>query len=194
MQTDTLPAVNVARAAAIDGWMSHEELTWLAEQAQKAERIIEIGCWQGRSTRALADHTSGVVYAIDTWQGSDRIMGHLARLGGPEKLYEVFEANLKDHLDAGKVKLWRGESLADSTLSIMSSVVCRSADFVFLDGDHSAETVAAEIAAYQPLIRPGGILAGHDYGRPDHPGVKEAVDKAFPQGVHLVDTIWWVQC
>jgi hypothetical protein len=36
-------------------------------------------------------------------------------------------------------------------------------DFVYLDGDHSREAVETDIAAWWPLVRPGGILAGHDY-------------------------------
>lgn len=72
-------------------------------------------------------------------------------------------------------------------------------DFVYLDADHSYEAVAADIAAWLPLVRPGGIIAGHDYV-PDgwHPyddpitavaegapnlcgpfGVKRAVDERF---------------
>jgi len=35
-------------------------------------------------------------------------------------------------------------------------------DFVYLDGDHSYESVIAEIKAFLPLVKPGGIIAGHD--------------------------------
>jgi hypothetical protein len=46
---------------------------------------------------------------------------------------------------------------------------------------------------YRPLIRPGGILAGHDYGRADWPGVQQVVDATFGPAVQVVDTIWWVR-
>ena len=36
-------------------------------------------------------------------------------------------------------------------------------DFVYLDGAHDYRTVQRELHAYWPLVRPGGVLAGHDY-------------------------------
>jgi hypothetical protein len=39
-------------------------------------------------------------------------------------------------------------------------------------------------------MRRGGLLSGHDYGEPC--GVKEAVDEAFPQGVTLMGTCWYI--
>lgn len=44
-----------------------------------------------------------------------------------------------------------------------------SLDFAYLDADHTYWAVAQEIAAAWPRIKPGGILAGHDFfhGTPD---------------------------
>lgn len=36
-------------------------------------------------------------------------------------------------------------------------------DFVYLDGAHDYANVAADIAAWWPLVRPGGVMAGHDF-------------------------------
>lgn len=51
-------------------------------------------------------------------------------------------------------------------------------DLVYLDGDHSFETVKAEIETYWPLLPAGGWLGGHDYTDTPAPGdgVKDAVD------------------
>ena len=38
-----------------------------------------------------------------------------------------------------------------------------SLDFVFIDADHSQASVQADIHAWRPKLRPGGILAGHDW-------------------------------
>ena len=48
-------------------------------------------------------------------------------------------------------------------------------DLVFLDGAHDYYSVAADIAAWYPKVRPGGILAGHDYDHPRFKGVALAV-------------------
>ena len=38
-----------------------------------------------------------------------------------------------------------------------------SLDFVFLDADHSFESVWQDLRVWYPKIRIGGILAGHDF-------------------------------
>lgn len=38
-------------------------------------------------------------------------------------------------------------------------------DFVYIDGDHCFESCVADIAGWIKKIRPGGIIAGHDYVR-----------------------------
>ena len=51
-------------------------------------------------------------------------------------------------------------------------------DLVYLDGDHSAAKVHAEIETYLPLLAPGAWIGGHDYTDTPAPGdgVKVAVD------------------
>ena len=39
----------------------------------------------------------------------------------------------------------------------------RTFDFIYLDGDHDYANVKKELFAYWPKVRPGGVLAGHDY-------------------------------
>lgn len=36
-------------------------------------------------------------------------------------------------------------------------------DFVYIDGDHEYDSVIEDILAWYPLVRSGGIIAGHDY-------------------------------
>ncbi len=56
-------------------------------------------------------------------------------------------------------ELWRRTSLDAADLFLNR----KRADFVYLDGDHSYEAARADIAAWWPIIKSGGILAGHDY-------------------------------
>lgn len=59
-------------------------------------------------------------------------------------------------------------------------------DFIYIDADHSKAAVAADIAAWYPLVRPGGILAGHDYVDVVHQEVQEAVNEfAEASGLQL---------
>ena len=172
-------------AKLITGWMAENELHWLAEHAKRADKILEFGCYQGRSTRALADNTNGVVFAVDPWGlpyfNDD---GSQAKWIDTENSFESFAANLKDHIETGRVV-----PIHDYSWAFTSS---KKFDLIFIDGDHRYEQVKDDINLALRYISPNGVIAGHDYGRPDWPGVKKAVDEMFPN-VDVFETIWSVE-
>jgi predicted O-methyltransferase YrrM len=67
-----------------------------------------------------------------------------------------------------------------------------SVDFCFIDADHSYASVQADLRAWWPKIRPGGVIAGHDYRQEaswligvtkavhDYFGVRDAGHPAVP--------------
>jgi len=63
-------------------------------------------------------------------------------------------------------------------------------DLVFIDADHSYESVKEDIEVWLPRVKKGGYLSGHDYG-PPWEGVIKAVDELgnFTRGIH--DTSTW---
>jgi len=75
-----------------------------------------------------------------------------------------------------------------------SLVADESLDFVFLDANHSYEYTREDIGLWMPKVRPGGLLAGHDYGNPHNSawGITRAVDEAFPHVETGTDFTWWV--
>lgn len=54
-----------------------------------------------------------------------------------------------------------------------------SLNLAFIDADHSYDSVLADIKAWLPKVKVGGMLCGHDYNPPgrDHAGVRQAVDE-----------------
>lgn len=68
-------------------------------------------------------------------------------------------------------------------------------DLVFIDADHSYEAVKNDIAAWKSKVKPGGIIAGHDYYE-RWLGVIKAVEESFPSRSikFLPDTVWYVVC
>jgi hypothetical protein len=78
-------------AIEIPGWMSEIDLQWLGEQAKHHDLIVEIGSYQGRSTRALGDNARGVVYAVDDWKGLRSVDKEWWENGTPESERETFE-------------------------------------------------------------------------------------------------------
>lgn len=75
-------------------------------------------------------------------------------------------------------------------------------DFAYIDANHDYKWVKQDVEAWWPKIKPGGILAGHDYGDYTTPldtcFVKKAVDefcqKEFGTPPFLTDDIgtWYV--
>lgn len=68
-------------------------------------------------------------------------------------------------------------------------------DIVFVDADHSEASVRRDVAAWLPKVKPGGVIAGHDYGSKNHPGVQVAVDDIFAHHAHPIELdankVWW---
>jgi len=174
---------NITRATSITGFMKPFELQWLASQASKASLIAEIGCWQGRSTRALADNTSGTVFAIDHFQGVPELLYILADKP-PYWLFKTFTMNL---IDRDNVVVVRKTSHEAALL-----LAPLRFDMIFIDGDHDYPAVLDDIRWWQPLLAPGGLLCGHDYQ--DAPGVEQAVTESLPDAQLLEGTsLWWVR-
>lgn len=175
--------VDISKALSIAGWMGESELLWLAEQAQTHKIIVEIGSFLGRSTRALADNTSGLVFAVDDWHGPRD--SHVEIWPSHrECLFDLFVENM-DGLQ-GRLNVVRKDHG-----SIESADIPCSPDMVFIDGDHQQESVERDIAYWLARMPPGSLICGHDY---DFTGVRAAVDKFFPNVLVAPYTnIWFTE-
>lgn len=182
-------ALGISRALTIRGWMSDDELSWLASTASRSRVAVEIGSYCGRSSRAIADNlpVGGTLYCVDAWKPFECVPSVITTPDEGEAVYEEFLSNMSDLMDAGIVTVRRmGSVKAAATLSL------DAVDFVFIDGDHSYEAVSQDIRLWLPVVRSGGVIAGHDYGV--YPGVSRAVDSRFGESVqHPAGSIWSVQ-
>jgi len=71
-------------------------------------------------------------------------------------------------------------------------------DFIYIDGQHTYEAVIHDIRNAKRLIKPGGIIAGHDYYPAGHYlnakfGVGEAVRNYFGVNHNWKLDDWWVK-
>jgi hypothetical protein len=136
------------------GWMSAPELAWLASAASTHKVVVEVGCWQGRTTKVLAAATDGLVWAVDNWAGEGSI-----NATEPDYLESWFREHLEDEIAAGKVGVLCMESVAAASLLREAQVPI---DMIFIDADHRYPAPLHDVYAWHACLRPGGLLCGHD--------------------------------
>lgn len=144
-------------------------------------RVIEIGCWEGRSTVTLARAAyPTTVHAVDTWLGSPgEISETLAR---ERDVFARFLSNI-DELTLGNVIAhrmdWRDYLAADQS----------PVRFIHIDGLHTFDEVKANIEAVLPMMVPGGVICGDDA---HHQPIIDAVNATLGH-LTLDVSLWWWQ-
>ena len=79
------------------------------------------------------------------------------------------------------------------SVTVAATFADASLDFAFIDADHREAAVRADILAWRPKIKPGGMLLGHD-AQPKFPGVLAAINALCPGWVKYADSVWGVRC
>ena len=142
----------------------------LACDAPAGAQVVEVGSWRGASTCFLAAGLKGEgakVHAVDNFQGLSTCgedaawyNRHFRRLGANSTL-EIFRANF-----AALGLSARAEPVVNDSIAAARAMAALhgTIDLIFIDGDHSYEACKADIAAWSPFARRGGVMAFHDFG------------------------------
>lgn len=198
----------------IQGWFEFESVyDFLVRNTPQNGTFIECGAWRGRSSAYLCDATMSpllqdparfpsphdtlttiqypkfIPWIVDSWEGSTNEPDMLRTLS-TNNIYEEFLANMQGR----KYYHLKQESLvaADLLHKSLSPHCPMFIDTVFIDMDHSYESVKRDLSIWYPLVKRNGWLGGHDYGI--FPGVARAVDEFFhPRKVLVMDHCWLIQ-
>ena len=171
----------------------------MLEQGYKT--FVEVGCKEGRTTgHILKTVPDSRVIAIDPWIVQE------ANPNDPtketyeswdfEKIKAEFAQNTGGHWIPGSVegRCIHCQTYSDLAATRNLTVKQRAPfDLVFIDALHDYENVMQDISLWWPLVRKGGILAGHDFNH-KWPGVERAVADHFnllDVGVGF-DSVWFV--
>ena len=128
--------------------------------------VAEVGVDHGAFSQRILEATRpSHLHLIDVW-GSERYH---------DGLFELVTDTFRPQTEAGEATIHRALSV-DAAARFPASTF----DWVYLDTDHSYETTRDELRAYAPLVKPEGLIAGHDYvmgnwGSGYRYGVMEAV-------------------
>ncbi len=178
----------IERALTIDGWMEPSELEWLYDTARsmpRDARVVEVGCWKGRSTVALCegltDRPGAQIWAVDTFLGDESVERAFGEFDS-ERILDEFRKNTAAYSSLNL--------LISRSVQASSSFDDGSLDWIFVDGDHAYDAVVADIVAWAPKLKPDGLLSGHDY---PHGGVQEGVLRSFGTVSRGAGSIWYTR-
>jgi hypothetical protein len=132
-------------------------------------RMIAIDLWEEQPQNAKsADPGAETFLRQDGWFHSEKL------------------ENLKKHVEThfpGRIDIRRSHSVEAA-----KGVQDETLDFVFIDADHTYEGCLADILAWTPKVKFGGMISGHDYSD-RWPGVMKAVKETGP-AILGPDSIW----
>lgn len=117
----------------------------------------EIGVLKGELSKQILSGWRGKLYLVDAWRHIERLVdmsnpdhnGHLNNMANTfMTVYDFGE----------RVCMIRDTSVAASHLFADGSL-----DFVYLDAGHDKKSVKADLLAWYPKVKTGGLLIGDDY-------------------------------
>jgi beta-1,4-mannosyl-glycoprotein beta-1,4-N-acetylglucosaminyltransferase len=151
--------------------------------------IAELGCWKGRSLSSVADiikEKNILVVSVDTFTGS------VSESEGMASPIDAAKENIRDIFDNSMLQVGLIPNVLQTTTHKASEQFKDNYfDFIFIDADHTYESVKQDIQDWYPKLKRGCLLAGHDC---QWKGVADALTSEFG---HLVltnwDNIWFYQ-
>lgn len=158
---------------------------------RKISRFAEIGVYKGGLMRTIlrspASQMLHTYFAIDKWK-EDLSQWKRLQQADWDDLYEGVCKYLPYFY---QLRIMRMESVKASKLFWDGFF-----DMVYIDADHYYDSVVADIKAWLPKVRKGGVLAGHDYeptSKQEKRQAHRAVDDMFGKDVKIEKCGVWIK-
>ena len=122
--------------------------------------FIEIGSFEGRSMVWIAENmmqTGDAIFCVDTWEGGEE--------HGAENMDEVekrFDHNSALVYANHDISILKHKTTSTAALSGFIHTG-EAADFIYIDGSHTAPDVLTDACMAWPLLKAGGIMVFDDY-------------------------------
>lgn len=171
--------LELAESIGVTGFLHCDELQKLVELAAGKD-VLEVGSFKGLSAWGMAFVAKSLTCCDSFAAATDgqRQTGETTTLGDFLRATDRY-SNVKHY------QLFSEDA---------ARVIEGDFDFIFVDATHTYHEVKADIERWWPRVRSGGVMALHDVGHRDFPGVQQAVDEVFgpaPEGTTVV-TLRWV--
>lgn len=114
----------------------------------------EIGVEQGEYSEVLArENPDAKLLLVDAWRAYKGYRDHVSQ----SKLDGFYE-NVKRRMEPYNIRIIRDFSVKAADYKDVGDL-----DFVYIDANHEFSHVVADLAAWVPKVRVGGIVSGHDF-------------------------------
>lgn len=159
----------------LDGMLSLREAAWLYRAARGRPEIVEIGSYRGKSFVLMARGSlvgGGV-------RGGARITAIDPHMVGDDSPRFAFDSEDRAVLLQAASRHGVSHLLNEMVMTSRQALDRwdgRPIDLLWVDGDHSYEAAKFDLESWGAFVRPGGIIAAHDYA-PRFPGVIRAWDE-----------------
>lgn len=185
----------------VPGWCDFEDVYAEAVKVTRSGgHMVELGAAFGKSAALMASliKESGKDLrfdAVDMWWKIKNWKERWPPRDNRHKILHVMDGDIHKAFlhymkETGSSSYVR--NVRASFVDAVSAYEGKSLDFVFLDGDHTYDGTVKYLNSILPKMKPGGVLAGHDYDSVDWPGVVRAVDERFPDR-RIIGRCFWQQ-
>lgn len=150
-------------------------------------RGIEVGIKEGLNSIALLEMCPNIVKLVGVDPFAPYVdLGYQWTEEEQESIYQLMLKNVKLRNCEDRFEHKRLTGLDAAALFDDNSV-----DFVFIDSEHTAEAVTAELNAYWPKLTQGGIMSGHDFDKIGTAVHKWRSDNSIESEIHFVQHSSW---
>ena len=176
----------------VPGWNSRKPVFSELIREIRPTTIIEVGTWLGASAIHMAlqcgkANLPAKIWCVDTWLGAEEFWysdledRDLRLQNGYPQVYFDFLSNVVQHGYQDVIVPVPCTSLIAARILASQGI---KADLIYLDGSHHPDDVVADIRAYLPLLRDGGVMFGDDY---EWKSVCAAVKQELPHHEHTTE-------
>jgi len=127
------------------------------------KRICEVGVSKGAFLSVLAVSNPSHLVGVDVWDKYDkeayRSIPHYNRIF-PHDQNKIWRENVQSWAEKSDLKI---DIVVNFSVEASKQFEDGYFDFVYIDANHTYNSVIADLEAWYPKIRKGGMLAGHDY-------------------------------
>jgi len=162
------------RIATLTDVCRREEIPLLLNSLGLTGTGVEVGVRKGHFSEHVLEHWDGhKLISIDPWRAEP-----------PDEYIDISNITQEEH-DGNHAETsrrlarfgQRSELWRTTGAEAIPAFARECLDFVYLDTRHDARSVREDLESWWPRVRPGGVIAGHDY-----------LDGVLPEGVFGVRT------